>query len=92
MHDYLQQFRLDGQVALVTGAARGLGAEIAEALASVGASVMLTDVLVAEGEAGAARLRTAGGDVANAVLYLASAASKWTTGAEIVVDGGASAA
>ncbi len=39
MHDYLQQFRLDGQVALVTGAARGLGAEIAEALASVGASV-----------------------------------------------------
>jgi len=64
MNDYLQQFRLDGRVALVTGAARGLGAEVAEALASVGAKVMLTDVLVAEGEATAARLSVAGGTVA----------------------------
>lgn len=29
------------------------------------------------------------GDVANAVLYLASSAARWTTGAEIVLDGGA---
>ena len=64
MNDYLKQFRLDGRVALVTGAARGLGAEVAEALASVGAKVMLTDVLVAEGEATAARLSAAGGTVA----------------------------
>jgi NAD(P)-dependent dehydrogenase (short-subunit alcohol dehydrogenase family) len=28
-------------------------------------------------------------DVANAVLYLASGAARWTTGAEIVLDGGA---
>lgn len=31
-------------------------------------------------------------DVANAVLYLASGAARWTTGAEIVLDGGANAA
>jgi len=30
-------------------------------------------------------------DVANAVLYLVSGAARWTTGAEIVLDGGASA-
>jgi len=34
-------FRLDGQVALVTGASRGLGAAMAEALASAGADVAL---------------------------------------------------
>src|SRR5262245_6217390 len=34
-------FRLDGQVALVTGAGRGLGAAMATALASAGAAVVL---------------------------------------------------
>jgi 2-deoxy-D-gluconate 3-dehydrogenase len=34
-------FRLDGKIALVTGASRGLGAAIAQALASAGADVVL---------------------------------------------------
>ena len=38
----LDQFRLDGKVALVTGGARGLGRVIADALASAGADVALT--------------------------------------------------
>lgn len=37
--------RCDGKVALVTGAARGLGAEAARRLAEAGARVLLTDVL-----------------------------------------------
>jgi len=36
-------FRLDGKTALVTGAARGIGAAVAEALAQAGAHVVLTD-------------------------------------------------
>ena len=43
--DYTKISRLGGKVALVTGGARGLGAEIAEALLQMGASVMITDVL-----------------------------------------------
>ena len=38
----LDQFRLDGKVALVTGANRGLGAAIAQALGEAGASVVAT--------------------------------------------------
>lgn len=37
-------FRLDDRIALVTGAARGLGAAMAEALASAGAHVVLNDI------------------------------------------------
>ncbi len=37
----LDRFRLDGQIALVTGAARGLGWEMAQALAEAGAHVVL---------------------------------------------------
>lgn len=42
---------LDGVVVLVTGAARGMGAEHVRQLVAAGAKVMATDVLDAEGEA-----------------------------------------
>lgn len=54
-----QKWDLDGKVAIVTGAARGLGAEIARALAQSGARVLLTDVLAEEGRTTAAGLDNA---------------------------------
>jgi 3alpha(or 20beta)-hydroxysteroid dehydrogenase len=54
-------FRLDGKAALISGAARGIGAAIAEALAQAGAAVMITDVLEKEGAAAVAKIRQAGG-------------------------------
>ena len=52
---------LTGRTAIVTGAARGIGAETARALAAAGAAVAVTDVLEDAGEAVAAEIRAAGG-------------------------------
>ncbi len=41
---YLDKFKLGGKVAVVTGAARGIGLATAEALAEAGAKVVLTDM------------------------------------------------
>jgi NAD(P)-dependent dehydrogenase (short-subunit alcohol dehydrogenase family) len=51
---------LNGRVAIVTGAARGIGAQFAEALAAAGAKVVVTDVL--DGSAVAKRINAAGGE------------------------------
>jgi 2-dehydro-3-deoxy-D-gluconate 5-dehydrogenase len=45
MGNILDQFRLDGKVALITGAARGLGQAMARGLAEAGADIMAVDQL-----------------------------------------------
>lgn len=54
--------RLNGKVALVSGAARSLGAAQVQGLAREGAKVVFGDLLDAEGEQVAAGIRAAGGD------------------------------
>ncbi|MCC6231523.1 MAG: glucose 1-dehydrogenase [Verrucomicrobiales bacterium] len=54
-------FRLDGKIALVTGAGSGIGASIAEAFAAAGAVVWVTDCDAARAEAEAQRLQAANG-------------------------------
>jgi NAD(P)-dependent dehydrogenase (short-subunit alcohol dehydrogenase family) len=52
--------RVAGKVAIITGAASGLGAESARRLAREGASLMLTDLATEAGEALASDLRAQG--------------------------------
>ncbi|MEU6753994.1 SDR family NAD(P)-dependent oxidoreductase, partial [Spirillospora sp. NPDC046719] len=61
--------RLDGKVAIVTGAARGQGEAEARAFAEAGARVVLTDVREDEGAAVAAGLGVAAGLVRDDVSW-----------------------
>ena len=54
--------RVDGKVALITGAAQGMGAAHARALAAEGAKVAVADIAAEPGERLAAELREAGGE------------------------------
>ena len=65
--------RLSGKVAIITGAARGMGAAFARRLIDEGAQVMLTDVLDKEGEATA---RSLGGN-ARFMRHDVSSEAEW---------------
>ena len=56
--------RLEGKIAVVTGAARGIGAACARRFAAEGAAVVIGDILEEQGEATAQSIRDAGGAAA----------------------------
>lgn len=57
-----KMFRLDGEVAIITGAAAGIGRSIAETLAAAGAAVVVTDLNPKGANEVATAIKTAGGE------------------------------
>jgi NAD(P)-dependent dehydrogenase (short-subunit alcohol dehydrogenase family) len=78
--------RLQSKVAIVTGAASGMGACTARLFAREGAIVVLADVLEDEGRAVAQSITASGGQARFECLDLAS--EEDITGIELPVDGG----
>jgi len=69
--------RLDGKVALVSGAARGIGAETARRMAAAGASVVIGDVLADRARETAEEVSHAGGEALALALDVTTEVS-WT--------------
>ena len=66
-------FRLDGRVALVTGASRGIGEAMARALAEAGAHVVVTSRKAESVEAVAESIRQSGGQATGRALHVGRA-------------------
>src|SRR6266849_10644206 len=60
-HDPVSPFRLDGKIALVTGAGRGIGRGVALALAAAGAELLLNSRTPAQLDAVAGEIAAQGG-------------------------------
>lgn len=75
---------LAGKAALITGSARGLGAEIATTFARAGAAVMIADILEERGRETASGIRSAGGKAAFVRQDVTSEAD-WSTAIDATV-------
>jgi len=77
--------RLDGKVAIITGAASGMGEAAARLFAAEGAKVVAGDVSVAKLEAIVAEITAAGGD-AVAISLDVSQAESWAAAAATAIE------
>lgn len=72
MNQDTSPFRVDGKVALITGAARGIGASCARVLSQAGAQVVVTDIDTDVAEGVASDIRESGGNAYSRHLDVAS--------------------
>ncbi|WP_246604999.1 glucose 1-dehydrogenase [Aquisediminimonas sediminicola] len=78
----MQGSRLQGKIALVTGAGSGLGAAIAARFASEGARVLITDISGEKARAQATRF----GETASAIEHDVTDAASWQSAAQHAAD------
>lgn len=76
--------RLKNKVALITGAASGMGESAARIFADEGASVMLADILETEGTAVAEAIKASGGDASFVALDVSNE-EQWRSGIDASV-------
>ena len=81
---YLEKFKLDGRIAVVTGGGQGIGLACAEALSEAGAKVIIADMNPATAEAGRAGLKAAGYDADTAIMDVSDSARVSAVADEIV--------
>lgn len=81
-------FRLDGRVAIVTGAGGGLGEGICASLSAAGASVVCADLDAAAAESRAASIRSTGGPATAVAVDVTSSASVAAMTEQVVAEFG----
>jgi 3-oxoacyl-[acyl-carrier protein] reductase len=79
---------LQGKVALVTGGSRGIGRQVASALAEAGAEVLLTSRTAESGRAAADQIRANGGKARDVVLDICDDAAVKTVVTDLLKDYG----
>ena len=85
---YLEKFRLDGRVALVTGGGQGIGAACAHALGEAGAAVIVADLLPERVEAQVAGLTKLGINASGMTLDVTKSAAVDAAAASVTRDFG----
>ena len=85
---HLPSFSLDGRIVMVTGASRGIGRGLVDALAAAGATVAVTARSGAEAETVAVEVRAAGGAASAHALDVADVAAIGRTVDEVVAAHG----